>query len=202
MGEAEAKNIADEIIALYSKYGDEDYIGEPVSQIEHMCQCAQMAERENQDDEVILSAFFHDIGHLCEHIMDVEHMDQFGVVDHEKIGATYLEERGFSKKITRLIANHVEAKRYLTFKNSNYYEKLSEASKSTLLFQGGPMNAAEAHDFELDELFPLYLKLRTWDERAKMEHIPLPDIKWFRDLIIQHLTKNQNQSHEHSISSI
>ena len=39
-----ALNNVDEIMRLYIKYGSEDYIGEPVSQIEHMCQCAQLAQ--------------------------------------------------------------------------------------------------------------------------------------------------------------
>mgnify|MGYP003449482420 CR=1 FL=1 len=57
-----------EIFGLYQKYGDEDYIGEPVSQVEHMCQAAQLAEAEGYPEEVVLAAFFHDIGHLCEHM--------------------------------------------------------------------------------------------------------------------------------------
>ena len=185
-----ATEIADEIIGLYKSYGNQDYIGEPVSQIEHMCQCAQLAEKENYDDEVILAAFFHDIGHLCEHIMEVDFMDDYGIVDHEKIGADYLSRKGFSERITKLVASHVEAKRYLTFKNPGYYNKLSEASKSTLAFQGGRMNEEEAKDFESDELFTLYITLRGWDEKAKEEHIPLPDLNKYRSMMIHQLTKN------------
>jgi phosphonate degradation associated HDIG domain protein len=185
--EPEAIQTADEIIQLYQLYGNEDYIGEPVSQIEHMCQAAQLAEKENYDDEVILAAFFHDIGHLCEHIMEVKYMDEFGIVDHEKIGAEYLSEKGFSKRITKLVASHVEAKRYLTFKNPQYYDQLSEASKNTLTFQGGRMNEKEANAFEKEELFPLYLTLRGWDEMAKKENVPLPNLDYYRNLMIQHL---------------
>src|SRR5215475_14746664 len=128
MKEKDAMQIADEIISLYEKYGDEDYIGEPVSQIEHMCQCAQLAEKEEFDSEVILAAFFHDIGHLCEHLVEVDHMENVGIVDHEKIGADYLRQKGFSEKIATLVESHVAAKRYLTYKYPAYYEKLSEAS--------------------------------------------------------------------------
>lgn len=184
---AEAAQVANEIITLYKMYGNEDYIGEPVSQIEHMCQAAQMAERENYDEEVVLAAFFHDIGHLCEHIMEVEYMDDYGIVDHEKIGAIYLSRKGFSKRITKLVASHVDAKRYLTYKNPAYYQKLSEASRKTLTFQGGKMSPEEADQFEKDELFTLYLTLRNWDEMAKEENIPLPPLEHFRQLIIHHL---------------
>lgn len=191
MEESKAIQVVDEIMSLYRSYGDEDYIGEPVSQIEHMCQCAQLAEKGNYDDEVILAAFFHDIGHFCEHIMDVDYMDGYGIVDHEKIGAEYLHSKGFSKKITRLIESHVAAKRYLTYKNPAYYNKLSEASKSTLNFQGGRMNEREAKDFEKEEWFSLYITLRGWDERAKEEHVPLPDLQHYRNMMINHLTKNK-----------
>ncbi len=189
MTEAEAIKIADEILSLYQQFGNQDYIGEPVSQIEHMCQCAQLAEKENYDDDVILAAFFHDIGHLCEHIMEVDYMDDYGIVDHEKIGAGYLKSKGFSKKITSLIASHVAAKRYLTLVHPEYYDKLSEASKATLNFQGGRMNEEEARAFEKDDWFPLYLTLRGWDEKAKDENVPLPTLDRYRAMMIYHLTK-------------
>jgi len=187
MKEHEALQIADEVIGLYEKYGDEDYIGEPVSQIEHMCQCAQLAEKEEFDNEVILAALFHDIGHLCEHVIEVKHMENVGIVDHEKIGADYLRQKGFSEKIARLVESHVAAKRYLTYKYPDYYEKLSDASKKTLEFQGGKMSGEEAADFESDPWFRLYITLRNWDEQAKLEHIPLPGLQKYKQMIFEHL---------------
>ncbi|MEP6926536.1 MAG: phosphohydrolase, partial [Ginsengibacter sp.] len=109
----------------------------------------------------------------------------------EKIGADYLKSKGFSKKITKLIASHVEAKRYLTFKQPAYYNQLSDASKSTLNFQGGPMSEKEAKDFEKDEWFTLYITLRGWDEKAKTEHVPLPDMELYRNMMIRHLTQHK-----------
>ena len=185
-----ATAVADEIMELYAQYGNTDYIGEPISQIEHMCQCAELAQKGHYDDEVILAAFFHDIGHLCEHIMDVEYMDDFGIVDHEKIGADYLSAKGFSERITKLVASHVDAKRYLTYKKPGYFERLSEASKRTLDFQGGRMTEEEAMDFENEELFSLYITLRGWDEMGKVPHTPLPHMEYYRQLMITHLMKN------------
>ncbi|MGZ8524773.1 MAG: HDIG domain-containing metalloprotein [Chitinophagaceae bacterium] len=180
-----------EIFELYQKYGDEDYIGEPVSQVEHMCQAAQLAEAEGYPEEVILAAFFHDIGHLCEHIMPVEQMDGFGVVDHEKLGADFLRSKGFSEVIASLVKNHVQAKRYLTLQFPSYYDQLSEASKKTLGFQGGIMTAEEAMRFESDKLFDLHIKLRRWDEKAKLEMQPIPDLQKYKDMAIRHLITNQ-----------
>jgi len=181
-----------EIFTLYQKYGDEDYIGEPVSQVEHMCQAAQLAEGEGYPEEVILAAFFHDIGHFCEHIMPVEQMDGFGVVDHEKLGADFLRSKGFSSTIASLVQNHVQAKRYLTYHYPSYYEQLSEASKKTLEFQGGIMTLEEATLFESDKLFDLHIKLRRWDEKAKLEKLPMPPIQKFKDMAIRHLVTNQS----------
>ncbi|MFX7140118.1 HDIG domain-containing metalloprotein, partial [Acinetobacter baumannii] len=90
-------------------YGSEDYIGEKVSQIEHMTQAAALAEAAGYDDEVILSAFFHDIGHLCEQEMEVERMEQYWVVNHENIGYDYLIQKGFSETIAKLVKSHVAA---------------------------------------------------------------------------------------------
>ena len=182
-----AKQTVDEIFSLYEQYGGNDYIGEPVSQIEHMCQAAQLAEAEGQDDEVILAAFFHDIGHLCEHIADTTPMDGYGVVDHEVIAGNYLRQKGLSEKIARLVESHVLAKRYLTFKYPDYFLKLSEASKVTLEKQGGVMSNAEAELFEQDNLHPVYIKLREWDDKAKLQHQALPSLDKYRKKTFYHL---------------
>ncbi len=183
--------IVDEILSLYNRFGDSDYIGEPVSQIEHMCQCASLAEQNGYDSEVILAAFFHDIGHLCEQGIEVALMDSYGIVDHEKLGAEYILQMGFSKKISSLINSHVAAKRYLTYVFPEYFEKLSVASKITLIHQGGVMTETEARLFEMDPLFELYIALRKWDEEAKIENIPLPSLDHYREMMIQHLKVQQ-----------
>ena len=189
MSKDQAQAIASEIFSLYEQYGAADYIGEPVSQIEHMCQAAQLAEAEGYDDEIILAAFFHDIGHLCEHILPVKFMDNYGVADHESLGADFLKEKGFSDKIAKLVASHVAAKRYLTYKFPGYYNKLSEASKMTLEKQGGRMTSEEAILFEIDPLHDLYIKIREWDDKAKIEHQPLPLLHKYKEMALAHLTR-------------
>lgn len=51
------------------------------------------------------------------------------------------------------------AKRYLCHANSAYHDRLSDGSKRTLVFQGGPMDASEAALFELDPLFKVAARL-------------------------------------------
>jgi phosphonate degradation associated HDIG domain protein len=187
MREQQARAIVNEVFALYEKYGNDDYIGEPVSQLEHMCQSAQLAEKEGYSEEIILAAFFHDIGHLCEHVMEVQYMDGYGVTDHESLGGDYLRQKGFSDKIAKLVASHVTAKRYLTYKFPDYYEQLSPASRITLDKQGGVMTHAEAVIFEVDELHPLYVRLREWDDKAKKTHQLLPSLEKYRQMALRHL---------------
>lgn len=181
------EEIVAEVFALYELHGNEDYIGEPVSQIEHMSQAAALADAEGHDDEVVLAAFFHDIGHLC---ATAESMDGMGNVDHEKLGSDYLLERGFSVRLANLVNGHVVAKRYLTFKYPEYYNKLSPASRVTLGFQGGVMSAAEAEAFEQHPDADLIVRMRYWDDEAKLQHIPVDNVGYLKEMALAHLKHN------------
>lgn len=183
--------IVNEVFALYEQHGNEDYIGEPVSQLEHMSQTAALAESEGYDDEVILAAFFHDIGHLCASGNSATSMDGMGNIDHEQIGAEYLIERGFSSRIARLVNGHVIAKRYLTYKYPEYYNKLSDASRVTLNFQGGIMNEKEATEFEKDPDMDIIVRMRYWDDEAKITNIPIDNLLHLKVLAIKHLNRNR-----------
>lgn len=181
------EDIVDEVFALYEKHGGEDYIGEPVSQLEHMSQAAVLAEEEGFEAEVILAAFFHDIGHLCAEGGEAASMDGLGNVDHEQLGADYLRERGFSERLATLVESHVIAKRYLTYKYPEYYNQLSEASKATLEFQGGRMNEEEASIFEKNPDAELFIRLRYWDDKAKELNKPIQDVEYLKSLALNYL---------------
>jgi len=189
MENEQAVKIADEIISLYQQHGGEEYAGEKVSQLEHMVQSAQIAAYNGFDQDVVLAAFLHDIGHICVSAFPVNSMDGFGIIDHEKIGAQFLLSKGFSPKVARLVESHVEAKRYLTHRYPEYYDGLSEASKKTLEYQGGKMSAEEAAAFEQDPLFELIVAMRKIDEQAKVQDLPLPQWTNYRELIMAHLTQ-------------
>lgn len=176
----------DKIFGLYEKYGCKDYIGEPVSQIEHMSQAAMQAENDDQTDEIILAAFLHDIGHLIEFHgnKELEKMGDVGVKDHEKIGADFLRDLGIPHPIPDLVEGHVLAKKYLTYKYPDYHAKLSDGSKQSLVFQGGPMSKEEAEAFEKDDLFHLYLKMRDYDDGAKLINVELRPLRYYKIKLI------------------
>jgi phosphonate degradation associated HDIG domain protein len=181
MEESQIEQVVEEVFSLYEQFGNEEYHGEPVSQLEHMSQSAELAINGGHTDEVILAAFFHDIGHICVQKNTNNTMGEFGIKSHEKIGADFLRSKGFPENIARLVENHVQAKRYLTFSNPSYYAGLSEASKQTLEFQGGVMTASEAKAFEEDPLFELSILMRRWDELGKEMNIPVIDLALLRE---------------------
>jgi len=177
------------VISTFRKRGNEAYHGEPVSQLEHAVQSAELARRGRPNDpEFIIAAFLHDFGHLCD--TDLGDMDGYGTWDHEEVGARTLRSLGFSNKITRLVENHVHAKRYLVSTDPMYFAELSPASKITLIKQGGLLSESERHDFEQDPLFELHIALRRLDEQAKMVGQPEPDISWLELLMEEHFNQS------------
>jgi phosphonate degradation associated HDIG domain protein len=182
-----SEKTTNEIMLLFEKYGAEDYDGEPVSQTSHMTQCAMQAMGEGEDMELILGAFLHDIGHLLKHEIQTEAMGNYGVVNHEGIGANYLREKGFSERICAMVEKHVDAKRYLVAEEPSYKEKLSEASLRTLEYQGGPMTPGEVIDFRQHPFFDDIIKVRIWDEMGKNSEAILLPLSHFRALIHEYL---------------
>ncbi|HMR42947.1 MAG TPA: HDIG domain-containing protein [Saprospiraceae bacterium] len=178
-------SIVEEIFELYEQKGHLEY-GENVSQLQHAIQAAELAFSTGHDDATVLAAFLHDIGHLLDETGELS-MGDFGTVRHESIGANFLRKKGFSEKIARLVEGHVEAKRYMTFKFPEYYDRLSEASKKTLEYQGGKMNNFEARDFESNYLFEDCLRLRIWDDEAKKTGAQTGDLQWLKEIMYRHL---------------
>lgn len=188
--------IANEIIVLFEQYGDEDYDGEPVSQASHMIQCAMLAMQEDADEELILGAFLHDIGHLLKHRQITEAMGNYGVVNHEGIGADFLRIKGFSERVCSVIQNHVQAKRFLVATETSYKNNLSEASRQTLQWQGGPMSQQEVKTFLEHPFFQDIIRVRIWDEEAKNTNAVLVPIVYFKNLIYLHVSTKHNYGKE------
>jgi predicted HD phosphohydrolase len=183
-----AEERVEEIFKLYDLHGDENY-GEGVSQIMHMMQAANLAKQEGYDDEMVLAAFYHDIGHFLE---EGDDMGIYGKRDHDRSGSEYLLANGFSARLAKLVASHVPTKRYLTYVDKDYYSSLSDASKKTLEHQGGPMTEPEAAQYAADPLIDSYIKIRYWDDMAKETDIPVDpaDVERIKVMTIDYL-RNQ-----------
>ena len=153
------------------------YVGEPVTQTEHALQCAAQAEQCGASDELISAALLHDIGHLM-HDLGEGCADE-GVDDrHELLGAQWLE-RFFPPDVVEPVKLHVPAKRYRCAVDANYRARLSAASIQSLALQGGPMSDDEVLAFRSNSWFAQALKLRTWDEAAKVSGLATPPLSHF-----------------------
>jgi 2-amino-1-hydroxyethylphosphonate dioxygenase (glycine-forming) len=104
-------------------------------------------------------------------------MDGCGTVDHEGVGADFIRKLGLKENIAYLTQQHVSAKRYLCNRNKGYQEGLSEASKTTLKHQGGPMTDEEASKAESDPRWKHVLTMRYIDEAAKEPNMKIPKMK-------------------------
>ena len=120
---------------------------------------------------------------------DAPSMDGLGVVSHEGIGADHLAALGFGADVTELVRGHVEAKRYLVATRPAYAERLSEASRGTLRAQGGPLTPEACGAFERQPTFDALLRLRSWDDRAKVPGLDVPGLDDFVPLLEAHLAE-------------
>jgi putative nucleotidyltransferase with HDIG domain len=182
-----ATHYVNKIFDLMKLRGDMDYIGEPVSQIQHMIQAAMLAEDAEYSHKKIMAALLHDIGHLVddtEQMVELydSHKKSLGVKDHEKIGANLLRSYNVDEYVCDLVENHANAKRYLVTINNEYRQNLSNASKKTLEYQGGIMSNDELAKFVNSPNFKDYIDLRKIDEMAKEPNKPINDIEYYRDI--------------------
>ena len=186
--ELHAQSVINKIFDLYNTYGHQEY-GEQVTMLMHMMQAALIAESTGFDDEMIVAAFLHDVGHFFE---NAPQMGGLGTRAHDDLGSAFLLECGFPERMAQLVGSHVAAKRYLTWSDSAYYDTLSEASKQTLEYQGGPMSEEEALAFRSDPLFHQYIQIRIWDDMGKETDMPVnpEDVERMREKTLAYLLAN------------
>lgn len=171
--------IVEELLDLFATRGAAAYHGEAVSQEEHALQAAELAEREGAPDALVVAALLHDVGHLLDG-QDEDLADRGIDGCHEEAGCAWLA-RNFGPEVTEPIRLHVAAKRYLCAVDPAYMEGLSPASRVSLKVQGGPMDPAEVAAFEANAYFQDALRLRHWDEAAKVPGLPVPGPSHYRD---------------------
>ena len=166
-------NIVDFIGDIFARCGDEEYLGEPVTMAQHMLQGAAIAEKNKMDEEIIVAALLHDIGHFT---------SEFGTFSMEDTEDRYHEEAGakvleafFPSLVIDCVRYHVAAKRYLCATNPHYFGKLSDASVHSLHLQGGPMSEDEVNAFEANPNLERIVQVRYLDEAAKDPDMETPD---------------------------
>ncbi|HKJ24964.1 MAG TPA: HD domain-containing protein [Myxococcota bacterium] len=165
-----------------------------MTQRAHALQAAKLAREAGALDEEVIAALLHDVGHLCAAPGEAR-MGRHGVASHEDVGADHLAALGFGPGVTERVRGHVAAKRYLVATRPDYAARLSEASRATLGHQGGALNAEAQRDFEASPLRDSWLRLRAWDDAAKLVGLEVPDFESWVPLLEAHLRAAGARSH-------
>lgn len=165
------------IIDILLTKGNAQYGTEAVSQLEHALQCACLAETNDSSPELITASLLHDFGHLVHNLG--EDAAEKGIDDRHEYRALGYLKTIFGDAVTEPIRMHVNAKRYLCAVNQDYWDSLSPASKTSLELQGGIFSEAEATEF-INHLYAVdAVRLRIWDDLAKVEALVTPELNYF-----------------------
>ncbi|MBD2341399.1 phosphohydrolase [Calothrix sp. FACHB-156] len=175
------------IINLFTEKGSQLYGAEAVSQLEHALQCASLAEQSGQSHELITACLLHDLGHLIHDLGD-DPASQ-GIDDRHEHRAIPLLGKMFSPAVTEPIRLHVTAKRYLCSIDPEYWDSLSAASKRSLELQGGIFSPEQAEQFIQQPYAEDAVQLRIYDDKAKIQNLPTPDLNHFTQFAIASLNK-------------
>jgi phosphonate degradation associated HDIG domain protein len=174
-------NPIDQIFERFALHGNDDYGSDRVRQLEHALQCAALAEEEGAAATLITAALLHDIGHLIHDLGD--RPAARGIDDrHEVVGREWLAQ-WFGRDVTEPVRLHVPAKRYLTATDPGYFAILSFGSVRSLELQGGAFSADGAAAFMAQPYATDAVRLRRWDEGAKIPGKSTPDLAHFRRYI-------------------
>ena len=171
-------SVVNDLFEILEARGAARYGMERINQLEHALQCALMAEKEDAGPALVTAALLHDIGHLL-HKLGQESTAR-GVNDrHERLGEKFLAKH-FDEAVVQPVALHVDAKRYLCATEDDYFGRLSRGSVRSLELQGGPFSGDEADAFISKPFGADAVRLRRWDEQAKVPDMALPPLAHFR----------------------
>jgi phosphonate degradation associated HDIG domain protein len=173
--------VIEELIGLYRQKGGRAYEGEAVTQLEHALQSAYLAERAAAPPALVCAALLHDAGHLLNDQGDTPTLR--GVDDlHQYVALPFLRAL-FPESVLGPIRLHVDAKRYLCATRSGYRDALSADSKRSLALQGGVFGREEAARFIAQPHAADAVKVRLWDDAAKLAGAPTPDLGHFEAVL-------------------
>jgi phosphonate degradation associated HDIG domain protein len=169
-----------DIERIFRDHGHIAYTGEGVSQLEHALQSAELAEAEGATDPLVTAALLHDLGHMLNRQGETPTMR--GIDDQHQYFAIPFLRPLFPPAVIEPIRLHVDAKRALCALEPDYYESLSEDSRRSLTLQGGVYTEREARAF-VDKPFAAdAMRLRRWDEKAKVPGATTPPIGHYLEI--------------------
>jgi phosphonate degradation associated HDIG domain protein len=175
---SEPMDVVNQIAELFEHQGRAEYFGEAVSEAEHALQAAHLADCEGADDALVAAALLHDVGHLL-HGLGEDIADRGVDGRHEDVGHAWLA-KWFDPAVAEPVRLHVAAKRYLCATDPDYLGQLSPASARSLELQGGPFTTTEVSAFERNPYHKDAVRLRHWDDAAKVPNLSVPPLDHYR----------------------
>jgi [1-hydroxy-2-(trimethylamino)ethyl]phosphonate dioxygenase len=176
-GTAMADPRLNRIADLLTLKADGRYGLSDVNQRQHALQTAWLAEKAGCPDALVVASLLHDIGHLVHDLGDNSAAD--GLDDlHEERGCDFLRA-WFAAAVTEPVRQHVAAKRYLCAVEADYFAKLAPDSVLSLSLQGGPMSPDEIAAFNAAPEAAAAVRLRRFDEQAKIRDLKTPPVDHF-----------------------
>ncbi len=170
-----------DLLELLGDRGSVQYGDEAISQREHALQCALLAEQAGERPETVVACLIHDLGHLLADRIDEDRHTTHGHDDlHQYIALPFLRPL-FPASVLEPVKLHVDAKRYLCSVDATYWASLSPASQRSLEQQGGAFSAEEAERFMGQPFAAEAVRLRRYDDFAKVRDKAVPELSYFAD---------------------
>jgi gamma-butyrobetaine dioxygenase len=183
--------MADRLLNAMRQSAARQYGTERVTELAHALQCADLAA--GSDEEMVLACLLHDIGRYAVAQEDISDTLETvaargaGRRGHHDAGADliapYVPER-----VAFLVRAHADAKRYLCATDPGYFDTLSTGSVHTLALQGGIMTPDEAARAAEHPWWPDAVRLRRWDDEAKIIGKPTQSLSAWEVLVRKYFT--------------
>ena len=174
-----------DIRSLFEQFGHIAYSGEPVTQLQHALQSGALAEEAGADEALVVAAFLHDLGHLLN--LQGETPTERGIDDLHQYFALPFLRPVLPDAVLEPIRLHVDAKRCLCAIDGTYFGQLSADSVRSLELQGGIFSDAEADAFLQRPHAADALRLRRWDDTAKVAGKATPDLDHYMEIVVRQM---------------
>lgn len=175
-----ASQIITDVFARYEACGHRQY-GEEVTELQHALQCAFLARRAGESAQIVAACLLHDFGHLL-HDFGEDVAARGLDAQHEELGARALSLH-FVPEVIEPIRLHVRAKRYLCWRQPQYFSSLSVASQHSLQLQGGAMSLDEVLAFTQQPHSEAAVRVRRYDDAGKAKCATTPPLESYGDIL-------------------
>jgi len=180
------------------------YGGEPVSELAHSLQCAELAVAAGAAEDLVLACLLHDVGRfavdpglIADRVVAAEPAARAprqsapiraGARGHHDVGADLIAPY-VSPHVSWLVRMHAAAKRYLCTVDPAYRDALTPVSRYTLELQGGLMTPDEVRVTAAHPRLADALALRRWDDLAKVPEAVTRPLDAWAPLLRAHFTR-------------